>query len=368
MSDDPNGRAVGGTEYSLCRAVPGGSGITVVALLLSHPPNLPSLQNTLHKLQKSHPILRSKLQNPTPPSPSFSISTSPSLQIQTFDLPTTTNLLKTLSPQDPPLQIPPFHLLLEHQLNQNPWSQQPQNPTSQFDVFYATLYSLSESRWVVALRLHGSVCDRTSAVVLAREVVWLMREGEGGAKWEIEDEGCGGEVGLAIEELVPKGKGDKPFWARGADLVGYPLNYIRTANLGFEDICTDRRTEVVRFQLDRDETDHLLSKCRERDIKLSGAIAAAALIAANSSKHLPNNQSENYAVLTLVDCRGSLDPAPLDHHLGFYHSGILNMQSITKGERLWDVAKRCYTAFSNALKCNKHFTDMGVLIFSCARP
>lgn len=96
-------------------------------------------------------------------------------------------------------------------------------------------------------------------MVLAREVVGLIREGEGGAKWEIEDEGCGGEVGLAIEELVPKGKGDKPFWVRGADLIGYPLNYIRTANLGFEDVCADRRTEVVRFQLDRDETDHLLS-------------------------------------------------------------------------------------------------------------
>lgn len=88
---------------------------------------------------------------------------------------------------------------------------------------------------------------------LSRELLGLMGGGEGGVKWEEE------EVGLAIEELVPKGKGDKPFWARGADLVGYPLNYIRTANLGFEDVCTDRRTEVVRLQLDRDETDHLLS-------------------------------------------------------------------------------------------------------------
>lgn len=48
---------------------------------------------------------------------------------------------------------------------------------------------------------------------------------------------------------------------------------------------------------------------------------------------------------------------------GFYHSGILKTHPITKGECLWDVAERCYTAFSNALKCNKHLTDMGILNF-----
>lgn len=48
---------------------------------------------------------------------------------------------------------------------------------------------------------------------------------------------------------------------------------------------------------------------------------------------------------------------------GFYFSAISNTHYISRGEELWDVAKRCYMAFSNARRCNKHFTDMGDLNF-----
>eukprot|EP00268_Persea_americana_P036019 TRINITY_DN3550_c0_g2_i1.p1 TRINITY_DN3550_c0_g2~~TRINITY_DN3550_c0_g2_i1.p1 ORF type:complete len:448 (+),score=88.94 TRINITY_DN3550_c0_g2_i1:108-1451(+) len=344
---EPRARPLGGTEYSWCRAVPGGTGITVLALLLSQPPNLPSLQNALHILQNSHPILRSKLQNPTTPSPSFSTPTSPSLQIQTSNL----NFLQT------PLQISPFHHILERELNQNPWSesQEPQDQDSS-DVFFATLYSLPDSKWVLALRLHTSVCDRSSVVGLSRELLGLMGGGEGGVKREEE------EVGLAIEELVPKGKGDKPFWARGVDLLGYSLNSLRISSLGFQDAGSSRVSEVVRLQMSREETDRLLAGCREREIKLCGALAAAGLIAA-SAKNLANSFSGNYSIVTLVDCRKILDPVLHDYQVGFYFSAIVNTHTVTKGDELWDVAKQCFMAFSNAKNCNKHFTDMGDLNF-----
>lgn len=170
-------------------------------------------------------------------------------------------------------------------------------------------------------------------------------------------------MSLPVEVLVPKGKGDKPFWLRGVDLVGYSLNSLRLSNLGFEDVCSSRCSQVVRLQLNRDETHRLLAGCNKREIKLCGALVAAGLIAANSCMNLTNKHSENYAVATLIDCRNILDPVLHDHNLGFYFSAILNTHAINEGEELWEVAKRCYLALSNAMNWNKHFTDMGDLNF-----
>eukprot|EP00268_Persea_americana_P033677 TRINITY_DN3331_c0_g3_i1.p1 TRINITY_DN3331_c0_g3~~TRINITY_DN3331_c0_g3_i1.p1 ORF type:complete len:454 (-),score=98.88 TRINITY_DN3331_c0_g3_i1:313-1674(-) len=350
---EPKARPLGATELSWCRAVPGGTGITVLSLLLSRRPDPSLLQNALRKLQLHHPILRSTLS-----SSSISISSSPSMRLQSLDPPS--NLLQT------PLPFSSFHLLLEHELNQNPWSQfeeeeEEDDDDAQFDVFFATLYSLPDSKHVLSLRLHTSICDRTAAVALSRELLGLMREGVGGEKWVSGDVG-GEEMFLPIEEMVPKGKGDKPFWSRGVDLMGYSLNSMRISNLGFGDVGVERASEVVRMQMSREETDRILAGCREREIKLCGALTAAGLIAANS-KNIANNWSGNYTVVTMTDCRKYLDPVLQENCLGFYFSGILNTHSITKGEELWDVAKRCHMALSNAINSNKHFTDMGDLNF-----
>ncbi|CAN6807057.1 unnamed protein product, partial [Brassica oleracea var. botrytis] len=40
-------------------------------------------------------------------------------------------------------------------------------------------------------------------------------------------------LGKAIEEMIPSGKGDKPFWARGIDVLGYSLNAFWFSNLSF---------------------------------------------------------------------------------------------------------------------------------------
>lgn len=210
------------------------------------------------------------------------------------------------------------------------------------------------------LRFHAAVCDRTSAVFLSRELLGQLKELEsaGRENWE-----GGDDISLPIEELVPKGKSDKPFWAHGVDLVGYSLNSVRLSNIGFEDICPDRCTQIMRFRMNKHETDRLLTQCKETNIKLCGALSAAGLMAAVSSKHRDNDQPENYAVVTFVDCRKALDPVPSDLHLGYYHAAILNTHAIKKGDTLWDVAKRCHAAFTNSLNCDKHFKDMGVLNF-----
>ncbi|KAL2323066.1 hypothetical protein Fmac_027445 [Flemingia macrophylla] len=84
------------------------------------------------------------------------------------------------------------------------------------------------------------------------------------------------------------------------------------------------------------------------------------MIASWASKSLPDYQREKYAVVTLVDCRPLLDPVLPSNHAGFYHSAILNTHDVG-GETLWELANKNYTAFVNAMKNNKHFTDMSDL-------
>lgn len=62
-----------------------------------------------------------------------------------------------------------------------------------------------------------------------------------------------------------------------------------------------------------------LQGCKSRGIKLCGALAAAGLIAARSTKALPDHQREKYAVVTLVNCRSILDPVLSSNHLGKFY-------------------------------------------------
>uniref|UniRef100_A0A5B7AJD2 Condensation domain-containing protein n=1 Tax=Davidia involucrata TaxID=16924 RepID=A0A5B7AJD2_DAVIN len=359
---NPKGRPVGGTEYSWCRAVPGGTGITVAALLLSKPPDFSLLQNALHKLQITHPILRSKLHfDTTGNTYSFITSPTPDLQIQPFDLSSTSQILQTLSSNPNNSSISPFHLIFEHELNLNPWCNLDHSSNTDTDVLFASVYTLSDDKWAVMLRLHTAACDRTAAMSLLRELQSLMgveREGEG-IRREIENEA---EVSLGIEDCIPSGKANKPFWARGVDMLGYSLNSFRLTNLNFRDVDSPRSSEVVRLQMNSDDTDRILSGCKSRGIKLCGALAAAGLIATRSSNCVADDQREKYAVVTLIDCRSILDPVLSSNHPGFYHSAILNTHDV-RGEKLWELAPRTYTSFANAKDSNKHFSDMADLNF-----
>lgn len=223
------------------------------------------------------------------------------------------------------------------------------------DVMYASSYTISEERFAVFLRLHTSSCDRAAAVALLKELLRLVAGRNGG-------DGREAKVNLAIEDLIPEGKTNKPFWARGLDVLGYSLNAFMFSNLSFVNVDSPRSSRMVRLQLNADETMSLLAGCKSRGIKLCGALAAAGMIAAWTSKHLPDHQTEKYAVVTLIDCRPILDPVLSSNNCGFYHSAILNTHDVC-GETLWELAKRSYTSFANAVKCNKHFSDMSDLNF-----
>ncbi|XAR64707.1 hypothetical protein NMG60_11008492 [Bertholletia excelsa] len=356
QAPQPKSRPVGGTEYSWCRAVPGGTGITVAVLLLSKPPDFPLLQNALHKLQISYPILRSRLRFDTAANTfSFVTPLSPHLQIQLFDQNKTAEILQSL-----PNPTSPFHQIVEHELNQNSWCDFDSSLNPEFDLLFSSVYNLGGGEWVLALRLHTTACDRVAATALVRELV----EREWGEEGNLERET---EVGLAIEGCIPSGKANKPFWARGMDMLGYSLNAFRLANLDFVDTVSPRSSRVLRLQMDSGETDRLLNGCKLRGIGLCGVLAAAGLIAARSSKCLPDDQWEKYGVITLIDCRQILDPVLGSQNIGFYHSAILNTHDMRGSENLWDLAERTYSSFANSKKNNKHFSDMADLNFLMCR-
>ncbi|XP_027937538.1 uncharacterized protein LOC114192129 [Vigna unguiculata] len=350
-SEPTESRPVGGTEFSWCKAVPLGTGVTVLGLLLSKRPEIPVLQNALHNLQNSHPILRSKIHlDPSTNTFHFLTPASPNVQVQHFDLASTATIVQAHSNGDDD----PFHTLLEDQMNHDTWHDY---APRDLDVLYASVFTLPHDRFAVFLRLHTAACDRAAAVALLLDLLRLFSgDGTGDGTGDIGEE----KVSSAMEDLIPEGKMHKPFWARGLDVLGYSLNAFRFSNLNFVDAASLRRSRIVRLQLNEEETKNLLAGCKARGIKLCGALAAAGMMASWTSKGLPNYQREKYAVVTLVDCRSLLDPVLPSNYAGFYHSAILNTHDVGE-ETLWELAKKSYTSFVNAMNYNKHFTDMSDL-------
>lgn len=109
------------------------------------------------------------------------------------------------------------------------------------------------------LRLHTSACDRTTALSILRELLGsLTRSGREGGELGREF-GYKEDVNLGIEELIPAGKANKPFWARGVDMLGYSLNSLRLENLGFMDANSPRSSQVVRLQMTAVDTEKLVA-------------------------------------------------------------------------------------------------------------
>jgi hypothetical protein len=78
-----------------------------------------------------------------------------------------------------------------------------------------------------------------------------------------------------------------------------------------------RQTRLIRSSLSFEHTQALLQACSKVKASLYGAICAAGLKAAAASKQLRNN-SEHFAIVTLVDCRHYLEPVVSDSTVGLY--------------------------------------------------
>lgn len=354
-------RTVGGTEYSWCKAIRGGTGIAVLSLLLTEPLDIPRFQVALNKLQNYHPILRSRIHHSNTSSltqdTTFTFITSPTpfIKIESHSVNVSSEILGR-NPNDA-VSVSPLQQILEHELNRNTW--QDRSRTTGSDMLVASIYAMppDAKTSVVVMRLHVAACDRTTAVSLLRELLVLMKEEEENVV--VRENDNKGEVCLAIEDLVPCRKGKKNIWTRGLDVISYSLNSFRLTNLKFNDTKNARFSQVIRLQLNDVDTKRVLAGCKHSEIKLCGAITAAGLMAAHSSK----NSSKKYGIITLTDCRSTLYPPLSIHNFGFYHAAILNNHVIKGGESLWELAKRTYGAFANSKNNDKHFSDMADMNF-----
>lgn len=243
-------RALGGTEYSWLRAVPGGTGTTLLALRLSRGD---AAEAALRSLRDAHPVLRARLRTSSPSGPTLAFP-DPAPPFP-------------LAPLPAPGSAPDFHALLEHELNRNPWA-------DDAPVLFATLYELPAATGGVALfvRIHTVACDRSAASALARELVALLA-GDGGEEPDPED--AAAEAGL--EARIPQRDTWKPFWARGLDMVGYSINGLRTSTLPFVETGTERSTQMLRLGLGLDETTRLLDVSSSLDCSYSCACECFAL-------------------------------------------------------------------------------------------
>jgi hypothetical protein len=122
-------------------------------------------------------------------------------------------------------------------------------------LFFGSIYVLPNNVWVIALRLHVNACDRTTAVLLLRELLELMEEKEEIVSEDQNDK----KVSLAIEDLIPCEKTKKPLLARGFDVLSYSLNSFRLTNLKFHDTKTTKFSQVMRLQFNQDDTKGILA-------------------------------------------------------------------------------------------------------------
>nr|XP_043608835.1 uncharacterized protein LOC122580632 [Erigeron canadensis] len=280
----------------------------------------------------------------------------PHFHLNILTLSATSQLLQTLMAHSSSTSLSPLHILLEHELNINEWSGFTSRSLSKggFYIWFANLYTLPDQRWILVMRFHTAVCDRTTAVSLLKELREVFGENEG--------EGFKEEGNMAFEELVPAGKAKKTMWGHGKDMVAYSVNSFRLSKLKFKDVKGPYRSEVVRFKMNAQQTQMLLVGCKSRGIKLCGVLVSAMLLAVYSSRRLPNkNKRKKYGVIFLNDCRSYLQPALSHQHFGFYHSAINTVQEMKRAENLWDLATRSYTSFASAKNNNKHFTDVADL-------
>ncbi|PWA54398.1 hypothetical protein CTI12_AA436080 [Artemisia annua] len=367
MSDAPrkvesHTRLLGGTEQNWCKAVAGGTGITALALQVSKEPNIPLFHKALKQLQNDHPILNSMLHKNTSTGSTSFIINPPipnGIRHNIMNLSKTTELLNTLMSRESNKSLSPLHLILEHELNINEWSDITTRSLCMggMHLWYANGYTLPGEKWVLVLKMHAAICDRTTAVSLLKELKDAMGENEGGG-------GHKEKGNAAIEELIPVGKTKKTLWAHGMDMLTYSVNSLRLTDLKFKDAKSPRHSEVLRLKMNAQDTQMLLAGCKLRGIKLCGALAAATLLAAHSFKrHSSNNHRKKYGVIFLNDCRSYLQPSLSIHEFGFYHSAILTSQEVKGEETLWDLATKSYMAFENSKNNNKHFSDMADLNF-----
>ncbi|KAL3699074.1 hypothetical protein R1sor_017096 [Riccia sorocarpa] len=371
-------RTLGDTELNWCRAVESGTGITVLALLFSRRLETSALQPAVDAVQQQHPRLRSHLIW-ADGKPTFRVSRVPFVKIEVVDVIQRVERNSVEEMQDgeeerglgemQDAEEDEWMVHVENELNTNIWSGQQFHGLVPQPVVVVRLRLLPKNCCLLTVRMHSAVCDRVSSATLLMDLLKALRGASsiGDKKVGLENdqdppaEMCSNNL-VAIEDAIPPGQANKPFWAHGIDVIGYSLGSRRHSLLPFADPDEQRRSKFIHSVLSVEQTQLLLDACIRADTCVYGALCAAGLKAAAILKQLAR-KSEHYALVTFVDCREYLEPKLSQSTVGFYHSALMNTYDVNEVTDFWKLAQRCSSTLDKAMKNRKHFTDMGDLNF-----
>ncbi|KAG0631303.1 hypothetical protein M758_1G242100 [Ceratodon purpureus] len=350
------GRKLGKTEANWVAAVESGTGTTITSILFDRRVGVGEVEEALGDVVGWHPRLRSVIVRE---GSEFFFRTAEEVRVSVCEV---DRSLERFDDDEEGNAREVWHLVTEEELN-TPF------PTDfPIPVFVPKLYLLPESKSLLVIRLHASAADMASTATIVKCIVSSLHRRSGGeSKIAGDVEGVEnrnsaeqGAVLPSVEDAIPPGQANKPFWAHGVDVVGYGLVSRRHAYLPFDDTESLRASKLIRGALTVEATNLLLKECKNHGVSIHGVINAAALKAVAAYKRV-GAKGEHYGTTVLLQCRNRLQPTLPESSVGFYHAALMRTIHTSEPEPFWDLAARCSQDFDTAIKNRKHFTDMGDL-------
>jgi hypothetical protein len=182
--EGPHDRLLGDTEENWCRAVAGGTGISVIGVLFSKQLDSSKLQLAIDVVQSNHPRLRSELMW-IQGKPAFRVSSKPCVKVQVLDAtgsedtsPLIADFEHVQTTEDGNAEQPEkskeddraWLTLVETELNTNIWPEK-QHSLESMQMFVIRLHYLPGNRSLVTLRVHTAACDRVSAATVLTDIL-----------------------------------------------------------------------------------------------------------------------------------------------------------------------------------------------------
>jgi hypothetical protein len=136
--------------------------------------------------------------------------------------------------------------------------------TFPFPVLESKLFLLPESHCLLVLRIHAAAADMASTATVIKQIIGSLHKRLENSVDEVVETLGNGKISNeeeflpAMEDAIPSGQANKPFWAHGVDMVGYGLGSRRHAYVPFHDPDSPRCSKLISADLKAGATSLLL--------------------------------------------------------------------------------------------------------------
>lgn len=169
-----------------------------------------------------------------------------------------------------------------------------------------------------------------------------------------------------LEDLLPKSARDIQGLVKTGALISkqvasiivqHPQKLPKDGDLFAE----DRQAHVIHRMLSPEETESMVTRCREESTTVHGAICAAVLKAAASQMDsYRDGKPVTISCMSAVDLRQFLSP-PVGEEVGFYVSMVITAHRIGTDAHFWDVARNVRKAVHQAIGSGEAFVFISLL-------